>query len=165
MSYFRNIPFVLDYTIQGKKYTGQDLTRRTGIPDDVRNNQNVYLDYEVVDGETPEMIADRFYGDVSMFFVITMFNQIHDINEDWPVDNVSLQRYVERAYNDPYGIHHYESLATGAIVDADHDEFDRYPVTNIEHETRLNNAKRRIRVPTPRYAAQINDSHKRVIRE
>lgn len=166
MSYFSRFPFVLDYKIQGKTYTGMDITRRTGIENKDQLNESSYLEYKVKNGETPIMLADRLYDDVDLYWVILMFNNIFDIHSDWPLDYISLDRYINRIYDDPYGIHHYQSLATGAIVDFENNpDYDTIPVTNYEHETKLNDEKREIKVPTPVYAREIARQHKRQIQQ
>lgn len=167
MSYFRNFPFIVDYQIQGKQYTGMDITRRTGVPFQVRNDWNSHLMYEVREGETPEMLADRVYDDSGLYWVILMFNEIHDVEDEWPLDHHSFDRMIDRKYGsvDRNNIHHYLSAASGAIVDSDHVEYDRVPITNYEYEMRLNDSKRKVKIPDPSYIGSITSSHRKKIKE
>jgi len=165
MSYFSNFPVILDYKIQGTLYDGIDITRRTSISADVKNNPNAYLDYVVKEGETPEMIADRVYDDENLYWVIMMFNDRFDVNGDWPMDQVSFERYVNRVYGDQvHSIRFYVSAASGMQVNADWDMNDRIPVTNYEYETALNERKRRVKIPLPQYAVQISKMHNRLVK-
>lgn len=165
MSYFSRFPFVSNYKIQGQSYTGMDITRRTGVSKDDKENPAIYLDYDIGESETPTILADRLYDDSSLYWVILLFNEIFDIEEDWPLTQVALDQYVTRVYDDPNGIHHYESAATGAWVDEElHPDYDTIPVTNYEHELNLNEAKRKIKLPTPDYVGQIVAEHNRLIR-
>lgn len=164
MSYFKRFPFAKDYKIQGRTYTGMDITKRTAVPREVKNNQDVYVEYSIKDGESPIVLADRAYNDSDMYWVILLFNDIFDIESDWPLDSISLQRYVDRVYNDPNGIHHYESAATGSWVSPDfHPTYDTVPITNTEHEIAENDKKRVIKIPTESNARNIESEHRRLL--
>lgn len=165
MSYFKRFPFIKDYEIQDRTYTGMDITRRTGIKDKDLLNPDVYIEYDVGEGETPEMLADRVYDDASLYWVIMMFNDIHDISSDWPLTQVALDKFVNRIYDNINDTHHFESVATGAWVDSDHPDYDRIIVTNYEYEIQVNENKRTIRVPTPEYVGTIVSQHNELIRQ
>lgn len=165
MSYFGRFPYVLNYQIQGRKYTGMDITRKTGIVDKQELPASSYIEYTVKEGETPVILADRLYDDASMFWVIMMFNDMFDIDSDWPLDQIDLDRYVTRVYDDPYGVHHYQALSTGAWVDPDlYPEYDRIPITNYDYEVDLNDEKRYVKLPTPEYASLMVSQHNKAIR-
>lgn len=163
MSFFKRFPFVLDYQIQGVPVTGIDMTRRTKISDSNKNDPSLYIWYDVVNGETPEMIADRVYDDASLYWVILLFNEIFDIDDQWPLSDYDLNNYINRTYEDPYEVHHYESAATGAIVDYNHVAYDRIKVTNKEYEIRLNDEKRRVKIPAPEFVPSIVSAHNELI--
>lgn len=166
MSYFERFPIINSYTIQRKTLAVQDITRRTGFTRTTKENPAAYIEHTIEDGETPIILADRMYDDSDLFWVIMIFNDMFDINNDWPLDNVSLERYVSRKYDgDLYGIHHYESLYSGAVVDEDHTEYDRVSITNMEYETRINEAKRYIKIPVPDYVGQIIANHNQLVQE
>jgi|AntRauTorcE11897_2_1112592.scaffolds.fasta_scaffold21901_2 hypothetical protein len=163
MSFFKRFPYIADYKIGGTPTTGIDLTRRTKISEKNKNDESLFIYYDVMDGETPEMIADRVYEDPSLYWVILLFNEIFDIDEHWPLSNYDLNNYVDRKYDDPFDTHHYESAATGAIVDFDHVAYDRIKVTNKEYEIRLNDDKRRVKIPAPEFVPNIVDAHNQLI--
>lgn len=166
MSYFNKFPFIKDYSIQGKFYTGMNITVRTGFGSDVKTNEQYYMDYNVKDGETPEMLADRMYDDASMYWVILMMNDIFDISDQWPLDSLSFERYLNRKYNnDLYETHHYESASSGNWVDSDWPEYDRIPVTNYDYEIRLNDSKRKIKIPVPDVVLDIKKQQREKIRQ
>lgn len=165
MGYFSRFPFVKDYLIDGQAYTGMDITRRTGIVDRESLPASVYMEYTIRDGESPIVLADRLYDDPEMYWVIMLFNGIFDIEDEWPLDQVALDNYVTRIYDDPYGIHHYISVANGLIVDPEvNPDYDTIPVTNYEHEIALNDAKRDIKLPTPSYASSIVSQHNKLVK-
>lgn len=163
MPYFKRFPVVKGYEIVGRTFDVMDITRRTGFLQTVKNNEALYIEHEVEDGESPIVLADRIYDDSDLYWVIMLFNDVYDINEDWPLDYVSLESYIARVYNDRNGIHHYESIATGAIVDSDWPEYDKRTVTNYEYEVERNDQKRKIRVPVPEAVSQLVREHNRLI--
>ncbi len=163
MSYFKKFPFIRDYEIQGRRHTGQDITRRTAIDAVSKQNPAVYQEYDIRDGETAHMIADRAYDNPDLFWVILMFNDIHDELEGWPLDQQSLDTYIKRRYENPYDIHHWQAISTGAWVCLTHPEYDRIPITNYEYEVQQNEAKRKIKIPLPSYVSTIVSEHNRLI--
>lgn len=165
MAYFSKFPFLGDYQIQGHTVTVQNITIRTGLNPAIQNeNENVYQEYAIQNGESAIMLADRAYGDPTLYWVILNFNNIIDPVADWPLDQFSLDEYIDRKYSNPQGTHHYVSISTGAIVDnSTYPHYDTIPVTNYEYETSLNDAKRKIKIPLPQYATQIVNAHKQLI--
>lgn len=97
--YFENFP-VLYYTVDDNR-TGQivqDIFRRVAISEELVNTTVLYELYEVQDGDTPEILADRFYDDPGLFWVILITNNILDPRFGWPMDQYRLEKYVERKY-------------------------------------------------------------------
>lgn len=166
MSYFRYFPFIEDYEIGDRTYLGMNITIRTGFLNSDKEDPRNYLEYDVKDGETPEILADRMYDDADYYWVIMMFNDIFDIASEWPLTYNSLEDYIDRTYgSEQNDIHHYESAATSATVDSDHPEYDRIPITNREYEIRVNDSKRAIKVPVPNIVDSLRRQHKEKIRQ
>lgn len=166
MSYFNNFPVILDYEIQGQTYNGVDITRRTNVVAESKNNPANYIEYRVQEGETPEIIADRIYDDVGLYWVIMMFNDRFDVSSEWPLDSHSFERFVQRKYGSSvHRVRHYVSASSGAVVGIGWPEYDRQPVTNYEYELGVNDALRDIKVPTPQCALQIAAIHRRLIKQ
>jgi len=166
MSYFKRFPMIVGYNLQGKTFDTMDITRRTGLSNEYIQNEQLSFEYQIQDRETPEILADRIYDDVSMFWTIMFFNNMFDVDTDWPMDSPTFERFVERQYGTAkYDIHHYESASTGLIVDSDYNEWDRIPITNYEYEMRLNDSKRTIRIPFPEVANSMANQHNKKIRE
>lgn len=165
MAYFSKFPFLGDYQIQGHTVTVQNITIRTGLNPAIQNeNIATYQEYVVKNGESALMLADRAYGDPTLYWVILNFNNVIDPVADWPLDQYSLDAFIARKYSNPQGIHHYESISTGAIVDnSNYPQYDVIPVTNYEYETNVNDAKRKIKIPLPQYATQIVNAHRTLI--
>lgn len=57
-----------------------------------------YYDYVVKDGETPEMLAERFYGDPEAHWLILLTNNIVNPYEEWLREQSIFDKYIEDKY-------------------------------------------------------------------
>jgi len=113
MQYFRNLPKVA-YTDKNKVSTVYTnlLARVSFIPEMLSNGLNFYL-YDVQDGDTPEIVAHKYYNDVSRFWIVLYCNEMMDPQWDWPLSYTQFNNYVEDKYgNNLNGVHHYEKVIT-----------------------------------------------------
>lgn len=139
-----------------------DILIRSGFLDAVINNKVFYEDVDVPEGETPETLADKIYGNSLYHWIILLANNIVDPVLDWPMTQSQLAQYVEQKYTDGlYGTHHYEDV-DGIVVNARN---DMYPVSNYEYETRINDVKRRIKIPRQEAIQQIIQEFEKLIKQ
>lgn len=148
--YFQKFPkFWYDFETDPKKervtYAITDITRNIRFRRDVLANITVFDSYIISNGETPEMLAERFYGDPNLHWVIMLANQRFDYRSDWLLDTDTLDKYVADKYDDVWAIHHYE--ANNLIVSSDYP--NAQPVTNYEYEDNINESKRVIKIIDP----------------
>jgi hypothetical protein len=162
MGYFAKFPFVTR-TYGGNSIIGVNLTKRTGILAKYKEDSKYYITYSVQDGETPEIIADRFYDEASYSWIILMYNDIFDVFEEWPMDYNDLVDYCKVKYTNINGIHHYRSISTGLEVDSDHVDYDRMTVTNFEYEDEENDKKRNIKLLIPDYISTLVAQHNTLV--
>jgi len=73
------------------------LARVTEITS-LKNNALVYYQYDIQEGETPEIIADKYYGDPEKHWIILVTNEIIDPQFDWPLHYQQLADYIENKY-------------------------------------------------------------------
>lgn len=122
MQYFKTLPKII-YTDKNKVstlYTNL-LARVSFIPEMLNNSLNFYL-YDIQDGDTPEIVAHKYYNDVSRFWIVLYCNQIMDPQWDWPLSNAQFNKYVESKYEDPYDLHHYEKVITKTSRGSENDQ-------------------------------------------
>ena len=109
--YFQNFPYTyysLDNTSTVQIVT--DITGRAVISDEVKTNLGLYDEYDIKDGETPELVADKFYNNPELHWIVLQYNDIIDPRFDWPLNTNNLTRYVAGKYSNPNGVHHYEDV-------------------------------------------------------
>ena len=132
------------------------------------------------------MVADRFYGDPHLFWIILHMNDIIDPRFEWPLSNEDLMEYTIGKYGLPYIYHtHHYVTPQGKIVNSykvlsqsnnpilpivyqDSGEFQKIMfhqtppvllsrVTNYEHELDLNEAKRKIKILKREFVFEIEE--------
>lgn len=128
-------------------YLMTDITRNIRFRRDILANVTVYDEYDIVDGETPEIIAEKFYGNAQYHWIVMLANERYDYRADFPLQTVDLEIYITDKYGDQAdAVHHYES-ASGHIVDSDFP--GAVSVSNRQYEELLNEQKRRIKIISP----------------
>jgi len=135
-----------------------DILRRVKQRSAIKSGQFIFDTYDVVDGEKPEDVAYKWFGDAQLHWVILMTNNVIDRYYDWPMNQVQFQTMLEDKYSNPDGIHHYEltqdsgrTTSQGPSdyshkVEVTSDTFNASSVSNREYEEREQDKKRSIRL-------------------
>ena len=159
MSYFDMFPNIY-YSAKGDgKFTiMKDLLARVKLIANVKDNILGFDYYDVKDGETPEMIAHKYYGDVNLHWTILVVNDVIDYYEDWPMSVQRFEQFVKDKYDNPQGIHHYEISQTSGDTTVKIDvgmnttEYQSATaISNYQYEDSLQEKKRQIRLIGTRY--------------
>jgi hypothetical protein len=107
--YFKSFPYT--YYSQDDRSTVQlitNITTRVVLSDEVKNNLSLYDEYDIKDGETPEILADKYYNNPLLHWIILHTNEILDARFDWPQTSANLLKYIQGKYDNTIAIHHYE---------------------------------------------------------
>ena len=159
MSYFNMFPNIYyDSKGNGKFTIMKDILSRVKIIAKVKENILGFDYYDVQDGETPEMIAHKYYGDVNLHWTILVANDIVDYYESWPMSVQKFEQFVKEKYENPQAIHHYEITQTSGDTSIKIDvgmNTTEYPsavaISNYTYEDNLQEKKRQIRLIGTRY--------------
>lgn len=107
MSRFFDLFPTVPYDINKTSYTTYQLPInifvRIGIIKETLENISSYYIYNVQEGETPEILADRVYKSPEAHWVIMMANGIIDGAYDWPLNYDQLNKYIANKYRDAAG--------------------------------------------------------------
>ncbi len=99
--YFNYFPKSL--YISDKDQTSLDvvtnLTFKFKFNDTFKENSVVYYDYIIPEGETPEILASKFYNSPERHWIILMLNNIVNPLLDWPMSYYSLNKYIDLKYS------------------------------------------------------------------
>lgn len=84
------------------KLTSQDRVTniffRVDVIKSVMRNLSAYYEYSIRDGDRPETLAEKAYGDPEAYWIILYANDILDPHYDWPLDGRSFEKYIVRKY-------------------------------------------------------------------
>tara|TARA_B100000927_G_scaffold121755_1_gene98165 strand:+ start:471 stop:1010 length:540 start_codon:yes stop_codon:yes gene_type:complete len=177
MRYFNEFP-VIDYNLTGvngnsKKVT--DIFRRVKVRSKIANNLSLFDKIDVPEGDNPEDIAYKAYGDADYFWVVCLMNNIVNRYYDWPLDEFNFQQFVADKYSNPDGIHHYEITQSSGKqtgdgpddyshkIEVNSDTAGAQSVSNIEYERRLQDKKRKIRLLQPAFLDAFLEEFKLLI--
>ena len=164
--YFSRFPLRV-YDMKGDKVYKllPDILRRVKLRSGIKAGQFIFQEYDVKDGERPEDVAFKWFGDPEYHWVILTTNNITDRYYQWPMTQPQFQEYIE----DKYGIasidsvHHYEITTQSGrttsngpndyshLVECNSDEDGAVAVTNRQYEQRLQDKYRSIRLLDQRF--------------
>jgi hypothetical protein len=184
---FNNWPTVsYDLKKNGKPLELTNITLRFKINELLRNKSTVMYQYDVKDGERPDIIAYKYYSDATLDWVILLTNNILDPQFEWQLDQRSFERYMKNKYGSLEAAkqtHHlYEKILRqqqvhfdGTIIPekrlvVDKDTYDltsptlRRDVDKYTYELELNQARSSIKILDKRYISGIVSSYDALIR-
>ena len=163
--YFESFPTIFyDANGDGTFKDVKNLLRRVGLRTLVKSNVLLFDTYEVKEGETPEMIAHKLYGDSNLHWIILMINEVTDRYHQWPMTVPQFLDFINDKYDNPDGIHHYETTQTSGDTKVKIEIFnevdgDAYtgltPITNREYEEDRQDKLRSIRLIDPKFIGQF----------
>ncbi len=117
MGYFRELPDLqyqnfLSSSLSSHSYiTVKNLFRRNKLRDDLQNVFTIFDKYEIMEGARPDTIAEDFYGDSELDWVVLMTAGILNVRNEWPLSNRDLYEYAYELYgNELNSVHHYETI-------------------------------------------------------
>ena len=171
--YFANFPLIpYDSVGNGEFKVVTNLLRRVAIRSKVRTNTMLFDTYDVREGETPEILADKLYGDSEYHWIILYCNNITDRYHQWPKNTNQFLAYINDKYSNADATHHYEISQTSGDttikIDIGSDNTD-YPsatiITNFEYEEAQQDKMRSIRLLNPSYITTFVQEFESIMNE
>jgi len=178
--YFNKIPYILyDSKGNGDYKEVTNLLRRVALRTKVRSNVLFFDTYDVKEGETPEIIADKLYNDPQLHWVILMINDITDRYHQWPMSTPQFLAFINDKYDNVDDVHHYEIpqssgntktkievYKNSALYTGDTDFYASASiVTNFEYEESVQDKNRKIRLLDPIYVEQFVTEYENLMKE
>jgi len=183
--FFQHYPQI-SYDIFGTKpaklKTVINLMERAKLKSLVANDIVAYFPYSIMEGERPDHVSKKVYGNVKYTWLIFLINDISDPIYDWPLGTREFGAFIKNKYGTlataTSTIHHYEQIlrtrveATGttdaiteARIEIDETTYDTLAVAarNIKYcydwEVDRNEAKRDIKLIDRNFVADILTEH------
>ena len=171
--YFEQFPLIpYDAEGTGNPRDVTNLLRRVKVRSKIRNNSALFDTYVVKEGETPEMIADKLYGDTQLHWIVLLFNDIADRYHQWPMTTGAFNKYVNDKYTNISGIHHYEITESSGdkelkidVGTVNTDYPTATPITIYEYELARQDTLRRIKLLDPQFVDDFVSEFRELIGE
>jgi len=176
-----------DVKKNGKPLTLTNITLRFKINELLRDKSVVMYNYDVQDGERPDIIAHKYYSDAALDWVILLTNNIIDPQFEWPLDDRSFERYMRNKYGSLEAAkrthHQYEKILRetqvyfdGTIIPektvvVDKETYDltsatsRRAIDKYTYELELNEARSRIKILDERYITGLVSSYSNLVNQ
>lgn len=99
MAFFDKFPLTrYDIDKSGNTTISVDILKRINFRESVRNESHYYQNYTIEDGETPEIVSFKFYGESGLHWILLLLNETIDPYFQWPLSNDSLENFNKKKY-------------------------------------------------------------------
>ena len=164
----------------------KNFFKRAKLRTDVFQDLTFFTKFSVIGDDRPDNVADNFYDDPTLDWIVLLSNNIVNVQSEWPLSQADFFTYLSEKYPDENvlysGIHHYEAnevktstdviiipsgirVGVGQSVSFFDEGLNQQvtktnvasPVTNYMHEQKLNDKKREIFLLKPTYVNLLID--------
>jgi len=163
MAYFSRFPLMV-YDVKGDDNYKllPDILRRVKLRAGIRSGSFLFDNYDVQDGERPEDVAYKWFGDAKYHWIILMTNNVTDRYYQWPLTQPQFQEHLADKYGagNEDAVHHYEktqdsgptsSRDNSHLVECNEDDENPAIISNRQYEQRKQDEYRQIRLLDTRY--------------
>ena len=155
--YFANFPLIpYDNYGTGDFRLTPNILKRIAVRANIKTTTSLFDTYDVKEGETPELIADKLYGNPEFHWVVLMMNDVVDRYHQWPMSRRQFLAHLNDKYTNVDAVHHYEiSQSSGDtnikinIGTSNTDHPTATAITNREYEQERQDSLRKIRLLDP----------------
>ena len=154
-----------------------DILRRVKQRNAIKSGQFIFDTYDVKNGEKPEDIAYKWFGDAQLHWVILMTNNVTDRYYEWPMSDAQFEVYLDDKYTNPDAVHHYEITRTSGtttpqgpndyshLVEVNSDEPNAISISFRQYEEREQDRKRSIKLLDKRFLTEFVTEFNNLIAE
>jgi hypothetical protein len=142
-----------------------DILRRVKIRSGIRSGAFLFDNYDVKDGERPEDIAFKHFGDAEYHWVILMTNNVTDRYYQWPLSQPQFAEHLTDKYGagNEDATHHFEKTTDSGktsssgpndfshLVECNEDDGNPAIISNRQYEQRKQDEYRQIRLLSKNY--------------
>lgn len=176
----------------GDQVKVKNLFRRIKLREDIFQDSTVFEKYQIKGDDRPDTVANELYGDPQLDWLVLTANNIINIQTEWPMPQYTFDAYLldkYGSYSEMNAVHHYETRevknSQGVVIvpkGLQIDKASRYTyyeefqesyvdtgdftveITNLQYETKLEEAKRNIYVIKSIYLPVVLDNIEKEMR-
>ena len=180
MSYFSQFP-LMAYDVKGDKNYKllPNILKRVKLRSGLRSGSFLFDNYDVRDGERPEDIAFKWFGDARYHWIILMTNNITDRYYQWPLTQPQFQEHLTDKYGagNEDATHHFEKTTDSGrttsngpndyshLVECNEDDEGFAIITNRQYEQRKQDEYRSIKLLDTQYLSTFIEEFENLIKE
>jgi len=187
-NYFSYFPTTLhDLRRTGHKTEVTNILRRFKVRSALKDRTDVFYEYSIQNGDRPDVISEKFYGNPNYAWVVLHFNDIVDPQFDWPLFGADFDRFIIGKYGSMYAaqstVKNYYKIIRESTVKNDGTRIPKFELnvdqttyntlsptvrrseTQYEYEVERNEELKQIRLIEPRYLSQIIDEVETILQE
>ena len=156
-----------------------DILRRVKIRTAINSASMLFDQYDVSEGEKPEDIAFKWFGDAELHWIILMTNNVTDRFYQWPMTQPQFEAFLADKYGagNEDSAHHYEVTQDSGRtsgqgpndyshkVEVNSDTDNATTISNREYEERQQDKYRSIKLLDRRYVQQFIEEFDNLIRD
>jgi len=151
-----------------------NILRRVKLRAGIRAGSFLFDNYDVRDGERPEDVAFKIYGDAELHWVILMTNNVTDRYYQWPLSQPQFQEHITDKYGagNEDAVHHYEKTQDSGptssrdfshLVECNEGDEGFGIISNRDYEYRLQDEYRQIRLLDPQFIGTFVEEFENLI--
>jgi hypothetical protein len=113
MKYFNTLPKIVTSDYNNNTTVLTNLLARASLVNNYLDKPLMFYTYDIQEGDTPEIIAHKYYEDPYRYWIVLVANQIFDPQWNWPLSGSVFNKYIVDKYTtiNPYSdVHHYEKI-------------------------------------------------------
>ena len=138
MQYFDSLPKVVYRDKNGNLSLRTNLLARASFIPETLKNPMLYYQYDIQEGDTPEIVAHKYYNDMYRYWIVLFANEMMDPNWNWPLSTRDFNRYMESKYPEQqtHGtVHHYEKILTQYDANTDTTTINKVTISENEYNS------------------------------
>jgi hypothetical protein len=98
MRYFSNFPKLITSDGRGNVTLSTNLLARVNLIPNLLKNPSLYYQYAMQDGDTPEIMASKYYDNPYRYWIFLYGNNIMDPQWDLALSNLNFDAYLQSKY-------------------------------------------------------------------
>jgi hypothetical protein len=98
MLYFDSFPKIASTDYKTNAIAATNIMARTNMIPSLARNPLLFYAYDIQEGDTPEIVASKYYGDVDRHWMVLYANQILDPQWQWPLTSQQMLKYINDKY-------------------------------------------------------------------
>jgi hypothetical protein len=166
MAYFSRFP-LMAYDVKGDRNFKllPNILKRVKLRSGLRSGSFLFDNYDVKDGERPEDVAFKWFGDARYHWIILMTNNVTDRYYQWPLTQPQFQEHLTDKYGagNEDATHHFEKTTDSGktsssgpndyshLVECNSDEENPSIISNRQYEQRKQDEYRSIKLLDTQY--------------